>query len=160
MLGIEIMLILCWNKGQRFLTGLQPQHIIATPPPSWWPMSQDNKLFLHIPNGLPPFQFWFYREAPKYHKLCTYRVHARCVFQFGEWCADHGKHGARVADTPFSLFEGLRFTFFFLLLYDAPHVVFLGISSSITRFHSFETLIRSAQRCPIYYFSFSNILIS
>ncbi|XP_035267094.1 glutathione S-transferase LANCL1 [Anguilla rostrata] len=34
--------------------------------------------------------------------------------KFAEWCMDYGKHGCRTPDTPFSLFEGMAGTIYFL----------------------------------------------
>ncbi|XP_064419553.1 glutathione S-transferase LANCL1 isoform X3 [Latimeria chalumnae] len=34
--------------------------------------------------------------------------------KFAEWCLDYGKHGCRTPDTPFSLFEGMAGTIYFL----------------------------------------------
>nr|XP_023683667.1 lanC-like protein 1 [Paramormyrops kingsleyae] len=34
--------------------------------------------------------------------------------KFAEWCMDYGKHGCRTPDTPFSLFEGMAGTVYFL----------------------------------------------
>ncbi|XP_040296704.1 glutathione S-transferase LANCL1 [Bufo bufo] len=34
--------------------------------------------------------------------------------KFAEWCMDYGEHGCRTPDTPFSLFEGLAGTIYFL----------------------------------------------
>nr|AFK11162.1 lanC-like protein 1 [Callorhinchus milii] len=34
--------------------------------------------------------------------------------KFAEWCFDYGKHGCRTPDTPFSLFEGMAGTIYFL----------------------------------------------
>lgn len=33
---------------------------------------------------------------------------------FAEWCLDYGEHGCRTPDTPFSLFEGMAGTIYFL----------------------------------------------
>ncbi|ESO05814.1 hypothetical protein HELRODRAFT_184893 [Helobdella robusta] len=44
-------------------------------------------------------------ENPKY----LYRA-----IKFGEWCLDYGKHGARTPDRPFSLYEGMAGTIYFL----------------------------------------------
>uniref|UniRef100_A0A6I8ND58 Glutathione S-transferase LANCL1 n=1 Tax=Ornithorhynchus anatinus TaxID=9258 RepID=A0A6I8ND58_ORNAN len=34
--------------------------------------------------------------------------------KFAEWCLDYGEHGCRTPDTPFSLFEGMAGTIYFL----------------------------------------------
>ncbi|XP_043850895.1 glutathione S-transferase LANCL1 [Dromiciops gliroides] len=34
--------------------------------------------------------------------------------KFAEWCLDYGEHGCRIPDTPFSLFEGMAGTIYFL----------------------------------------------
>ncbi|CAG2102460.1 unnamed protein product, partial [Medioppia subpectinata] len=34
--------------------------------------------------------------------------------KFGQWCCDYGKHGCRTADRPFSMFEGLAGTLYYL----------------------------------------------
>ncbi|KAH9370235.1 hypothetical protein HPB48_007428 [Haemaphysalis longicornis] len=34
--------------------------------------------------------------------------------KFCEWCFDYGQHGCRIADTPFSLFEGMAGTIYFM----------------------------------------------
>ncbi|XP_063421840.1 lanC-like protein 2 [Mytilus trossulus] len=36
------------------------------------------------------------------------------AYKFGEWCINYGKHGCRSADTPYSLFEGMAGTIYFL----------------------------------------------
>ncbi|XP_022086481.1 lanC-like protein 2 isoform X2 [Acanthaster planci] len=36
------------------------------------------------------------------------------AFKFAEWCMDYGKHGCRTPDRPFSLFEGMAGTIYFL----------------------------------------------
>lgn len=43
------------------------------------------------------------------NKLYLYRA-----IKFAEWCFNYGKHGCRPPDTPFSLFEGLAGTIYFL----------------------------------------------
>ncbi|XP_072274654.1 glutathione S-transferase LANCL1 [Pyxicephalus adspersus] len=35
--------------------------------------------------------------------------------KFAEWCLDYGKHGCRTPDTPYSLFEGMAGTIYFLV---------------------------------------------
>ncbi|PVD30460.1 hypothetical protein C0Q70_09726 [Pomacea canaliculata] len=35
--------------------------------------------------------------------------------KFAEWCFDYGKHGCRIPDTPFSMFEGMAGTIYFLV---------------------------------------------
>ncbi|GAB1598087.1 lanC-like protein 2 [Argonauta hians] len=35
--------------------------------------------------------------------------------KFAEWCFDYGRHGCRIADRPFSLFEGMAGTIYFLV---------------------------------------------
>ncbi|XP_031565213.1 lanC-like protein 2 [Actinia tenebrosa] len=37
------------------------------------------------------------------------------AIKFAEWCLDYGKHGCRIPDTPFSLFEGMAGTVYFLV---------------------------------------------
>lgn len=49
-------------------------------------------------------------EIPYLHRAC----------KFAEWCFDCGKHGCRVADRPYSLFEGLAGTAYFLLDLQTP----------------------------------------
>uniref|UniRef100_A0A8C5PBB2 Glutathione S-transferase LANCL1 n=1 Tax=Leptobrachium leishanense TaxID=445787 RepID=A0A8C5PBB2_9ANUR len=39
-------------------------------------------------------------------------LHRAC--KFAEWCMDYGEHGCRTPDTPFSLFEGMAGTIYFL----------------------------------------------
>ncbi|XP_073489654.1 glutathione S-transferase LANCL1 [Aquarana catesbeiana] len=39
-------------------------------------------------------------------------LHRAC--KFAEWCLDYGEHGCRTPDTPFSLFEGMAGTIYFL----------------------------------------------
>lgn len=34
--------------------------------------------------------------------------------KFGEWCAQYGSHGCRTPDTPFSLFEGMAGTVYYM----------------------------------------------
>lgn len=36
------------------------------------------------------------------------------AFEFAEWCLDYGEHGCRTSDAPFSLFEGMAGTIYFL----------------------------------------------
>lgn len=36
------------------------------------------------------------------------------AIKFAEWCFDYGQHGCRIADRPFSLFEGMAGTVYFL----------------------------------------------
>ncbi len=36
------------------------------------------------------------------------------AIKFGEWCFDYGQHGCRTPDRPFSLFEGLAGTIYYL----------------------------------------------
>lgn len=36
------------------------------------------------------------------------------AIKFAEWCCDYGSHNCRTPDTPFSLFEGLAGSLFFL----------------------------------------------
>lgn len=51
-------------------------------------------------------QLYLGTKDPKY----LYRA-----LKFAEWCCDFGKHKCRTPDTPFSLFEGLAGTLYFLL---------------------------------------------
>lgn len=37
------------------------------------------------------------------------------AYKFAEWCCDYGKHGCRIPDTPYSLFEGMAGTIYFLV---------------------------------------------
>lgn len=37
------------------------------------------------------------------------------AYKFAEWCIDYGKHGCRIADAPYSLFEGMAGTIYFLI---------------------------------------------
>lgn len=39
-------------------------------------------------------------------------LHRACMF--ADWCMDYGEHGCRTPDTPFSLFEGMAGTIYFL----------------------------------------------
>jgi len=36
------------------------------------------------------------------------------AIKFAEWCFDYGQHGCRIPDHPFSLFEGMAGTVYFL----------------------------------------------
>jgi len=40
--------------------------------------------------------------------------HLYRALKFGDWCLDYGKHGCRIADRPYSLFEGMAGTIYFL----------------------------------------------
>ncbi|XP_068101502.1 glutathione S-transferase LANCL1 [Hyperolius riggenbachi] len=45
--------------------------------------------------------------------------------KFAEWCLDYGEHGCRTPDTPFSLFEGMAGTIYFLAdMLDAANAKF------------------------------------
>ncbi|XP_069114276.1 glutathione S-transferase LANCL1-like [Argopecten irradians] len=46
-------------------------------------------------------------------KIRWYRQYL--YLQFAQWCGDYGKHGCRTPDTPFSLFEGMAGTIYFLI---------------------------------------------
>lgn len=47
--------------------------------------------------------------------------------KFAEWCMDYGEHGCRIPDAPFSLFEGLAGTIYFLAdLLDPANAKFPG----------------------------------
>lgn len=48
--------------------------------------------------------------------------------RFAEWCFDYGKHGCRTPDAPWSLFEGMAGTIFFLadLYHDPQQAAFPG----------------------------------
>ncbi|XP_005098326.1 lanC-like protein 2 [Aplysia californica] len=37
------------------------------------------------------------------------------AYKFAEWCCDYGKHGCRTPDRPFSMFEGMAGTVYFLV---------------------------------------------
>ncbi|KAK7110913.1 glutathione S-transferase LANCL1-like [Littorina saxatilis] len=47
-------------------------------------------------------------------RLTQNQKHLYRACKFAEWCFDYGKHGCRVPDTPFSLFEGMAGTVYFL----------------------------------------------
>jgi len=54
-----------------------------------------------------------------YGLLCMYQVTGDCQYlwkaiKFAEWCLSYGEHGCRTPDTPYSLFEGLAGTLYFL----------------------------------------------
>ncbi|XP_028663922.1 glutathione S-transferase LANCL1 [Erpetoichthys calabaricus] len=49
--------------------------------------------------------FKFTQDAKYLYRAC----------KFAEWCLDYGKHGCRTPDTPFSLFEGMAGTIYFLV---------------------------------------------
>lgn len=48
------------------------------------------------------------------YKLTGNLKHLYRAVKFAEWCFDYGKHGCRIADRPFSLFEGMAGTIYFL----------------------------------------------
>ncbi|TRY82572.1 hypothetical protein DNTS_030580 [Danionella cerebrum] len=54
-----------------------------------------------------------------YSFLALYNItrdpkHLYRACMFGDWCMNYGKHGCRTPDTPFSLFEGMAGTIYFL----------------------------------------------
>ena len=54
-----------------------------------------------------------------YALLCMYQLTGEAEYlwratRFAEWCLSYGEHGCRVPDTPYSLFEGLAGTLYFL----------------------------------------------
>jgi len=55
-----------------------------------------------------------------YALLCMYQVTGELswlwrALKFAEWCLSYGEHGCRTPDTPYSLFEGLAGTLYFLI---------------------------------------------
>ncbi|KAI8514687.1 PREDICTED: lanC-like protein 2 [Branchiostoma belcheri] len=48
------------------------------------------------------------------YRLTNDEVYLYRAVKFAEWCLDYGKHGCRVPDRPFSLFEGLAGAAYFL----------------------------------------------
>ncbi|XP_035681798.1 lanC-like protein 2 [Branchiostoma floridae] len=48
------------------------------------------------------------------YRLTKDKVYLYRAVKFAEWCLDYGKHGCRVPDRPFSLFEGLAGAAYFL----------------------------------------------
>lgn len=49
------------------------------------------------------------------YRLTNEQKYLYQAYKFAEWCCDYGKHGCRIADTPYSLFEGLAGTIYFLV---------------------------------------------
>ncbi|CAI9715591.1 2 [Octopus vulgaris] len=49
------------------------------------------------------------------YKLTGNQTYLYQACKFAEWCFDYGRHGCRIADRPFSLFEGMAGTIYFLV---------------------------------------------
>ncbi|KAK3108649.1 hypothetical protein FSP39_012525, partial [Pinctada imbricata] len=49
------------------------------------------------------------------YKLTKDQSYLHKAYKFAEWCFDYGKHGCGTPDTPFSLFEGMAGTIYFLI---------------------------------------------
>ncbi|OWF39348.1 lanC-like protein 1 [Mizuhopecten yessoensis] len=49
------------------------------------------------------------------YKLTSNQEYLYKAYKFAEWCFDYEKHGCHTADTPFSLFEGMAGTIYFLI---------------------------------------------
>lgn len=49
------------------------------------------------------------------HQLTGDQKYLHRAVIFAHWCCDYGNHGNRTPDAPFSLFEGLAGTLYFLL---------------------------------------------
>ncbi|XP_041365618.1 lanC-like protein 2 isoform X2 [Gigantopelta aegis] len=59
------------------------------------------------------------------YKLTGDMAYLYKAYKFAEWCFDYGKHGCRTPDRPFSLFEGMAGTIYFLAdLLDPQHAQF------------------------------------
>lgn len=61
-----------------------------------------------------------------YAFLCLYKQtgdskYLHRALKFAEWCFDYGKHGCRSPDRPYSLFEGMAGTVYFLADILEPH---------------------------------------
>ncbi|KAF6024460.1 LANCL2 [Bugula neritina] len=48
------------------------------------------------------------------YKLSKDKKHLHRACQFALWCCDYGRHGCRTPDRPYSLFEGMAGTAYFL----------------------------------------------
>ncbi|XP_050418771.1 glutathione S-transferase LANCL1 isoform X1 [Patella vulgata] len=48
------------------------------------------------------------------YKLTRQQKYLYRAYKFGEWCFNYGKHGCNIPDRPFSLFEGMAGTLYFL----------------------------------------------
>lgn len=49
------------------------------------------------------------------YQLTNDQKHLYRALKFAEWCCNYGQHGCRTPDTPYSLFEGMAGTLYFLL---------------------------------------------